>query len=78
MPTRWMTSPWSPYTVLIDKVSGDLLGLLLLNADPQRRGLDAQEGLGGARYWTFPQDFDQRTVRLFSPAVPAAPAPGPR
>ena len=65
----WYEAPW---------VSGDLLGLLLLNADPQRRGLDAQEGLGGARYWTFPQDFDQRTVRLFSPAVPAAPAPGPR
>ena len=29
----WYEDPW---------VSGDLLGLLLLNADPQRRGLDAQ------------------------------------
>ena len=69
----WYEDPW---------VSGDLLGLLLLNADPQRRGLDPQEGVRGARYWTFPQDFDERTVRLFAPTgqptAPAAPGPGPR
>jgi esterase/lipase superfamily enzyme len=67
----WYEDPW---------VSGDLLGLLLLNADPQRRGLDPQEAERGARYWTFPADFGDRTVRLFTPAVsapPARPGPGP-
>jgi esterase/lipase superfamily enzyme len=58
----WYEDPW---------VSGDLLGLLLLNADPQRRGLAAQSTPGGARYWTFPPDFDARVRRLFAPAAPA-------
>jgi esterase/lipase superfamily enzyme len=59
----WYEDPW---------VSSDLLGLLLLNADPQRRGLAAQDTPGGARYWTFPPDFDQRVKQLFAPAA----APG--
>ena len=61
----WYEDPW---------VSGDLLGLLLLNADPQRRGLDAQTADQGARYWRFPPDFGDRVVRLFAPAPPAASA----
>ena len=67
----WYEDPW---------VSGDLLGLLLLNADPQRRGLDAQSGEHGARFWTFPPDFGDRVVRLFAPAKPMAaqPASAPR
>jgi len=70
----WYEDPW---------VSGDLLGLLLLNADPQRRGLEAQTAERGTRYWTFPPDFGDRVVRLFTPVPRAAPAaiqpePGPR
>jgi hypothetical protein len=70
----WYEDPW---------VSGDLLGLFLLNADPPRRGLDAQTTERGTRYWTFPPDFGDRVVRLFTPApatVPAATRPpsGPR
>jgi esterase/lipase superfamily enzyme len=53
----WYDDPW---------VSGDLLGLLLLRAEPQRRGLVAQTTARGARYWTFPADFDQRVARLFA------------
>lgn len=53
----WYDDPW---------VSGDLLGLLLLRADPQRRGLVARTSPRGARYWTFPSDFDQRVARLFA------------
>jgi esterase/lipase superfamily enzyme len=59
----WYDDPW---------VSGDLLGLLLLRADPLRRGLVAQTGARGARYWTFPADFDQRVARLFADARPGA------
>lgn len=56
----WYEDPW---------VSSDLLGLLLLNADPPRRGLAAQNTPGGARYWTFPPDFDQRVKQLFAPGA---------
>ncbi len=59
----WFEDPW---------VSGDLLGLLLLNAEPQRRGLEPQEGPHGARYWTFPPDFKDRVQRLFTPAAAAS------
>jgi len=61
----WFEDPW---------VSGDLLGLLLLNAEPQRRGLEPQVGASGTRYWTFPPDFKDRVQRLFTPA-PAASSP---
>lgn len=64
----WYEDPW---------VSGDLLGLLLLNADPPKRGLEGQSAGSGARYWTFPPDFGDRVVRLFVPAVTAA-ASAPR
>jgi len=53
----WYEDPW---------VSSDLLGLMLLNADPQRRGLAAQSTDVGVRYWIFPPDFDQRVQRLFA------------
>jgi hypothetical protein len=53
----WYEDPW---------VSSDLLGLFLLNADPQHRGLDAQSAERGARYWTFPPDFHERVLRLFT------------
>jgi esterase/lipase superfamily enzyme len=59
----WFEDPW---------VSGDLLGLLLLGAEPQRRGLEPQEGPQGARYWTFPPDFKDRVQRLFTPASAAS------
>jgi esterase/lipase superfamily enzyme len=55
----WYDDPW---------VSGDLLGLLLLRAKPQQRGLVAQTTVGGTRFWTFPADFDQRVARLFAEA----------
>lgn len=55
----WYDDPW---------VSGDLLGLLLLRAEPQRRGLVAQTTPRGARYWTFPADFDRRVSRLCADA----------
>jgi hypothetical protein len=55
----WYDDPW---------VSGDLLGLLLLRAEPQRRGLVPQTTPRGARYWTFPPDFDRRVARLFTEA----------
>jgi esterase/lipase superfamily enzyme len=55
----WYEDPW---------VSGDLLGLMLLNAAPQRRGLDGQSTPGGVLYWTFPPDFGGRVRRLFVPA----------
>jgi hypothetical protein len=50
-------------------VSSDLLGLVLLNADPRRRGLAPQSTDGGTRFWTFPPDFDVRVKQLFAPAV---------
>ncbi len=59
----WYDDPW---------VSSDLLGLMLLNAAPTRRGLSPQDSAGGIKYWTFPPDFDTRVKRLFSPAVPGA------
>jgi esterase/lipase superfamily enzyme len=59
----WFEDPW---------VSGDLLGLLLLNAEPQRRGLEPQETPQGTRYWTFPPDFKDRVQRLFTPAAAAS------
>ncbi|WP_310383282.1 alpha/beta hydrolase [Roseateles sp.] len=59
----WYEDPW---------VSSDLLGLLLLNAEPQRRGLEPQSAAQGARYWTFPPDFDLRVKQLFKPAAGAA------
>lgn len=62
----WYDDPW---------VSGDLLGLLLLRADPQRRGLEAQTSPRGARYWTFPADFDERVARLFAEARAGDAAP---
>ncbi len=65
----WYEDPW---------VSGDLLGLLLLNAQPQQRGLEGQNTTVGGRYWTFPPDFATRVKELFQPAsgAPTAPAPG--
>lgn len=54
-------------------VSADLLGLLLLNAAPPRRGLDEEASPRGLRYWRFPPDYAERVKRLF---VAPAPAPG--
>jgi len=64
----WYEDPW---------VSSDLLGLLLLNADPQRRGLTAQTSVRGSRYWTFPPDFEDRVTTLFTPAPGSAPPETP-
>jgi hypothetical protein len=53
----WYEDPW---------VSSDLLGLLLLNAEPQRRGLTAQgRAPGGRATGRFPPDFDDRVMKLF-------------
>jgi len=68
----WYEDPW---------VSSDLLGLLLLNATPQQRGLSPAETAKGTVYWSFPPDFDDRVQRLFvrrateSNGPAAAPAP---
>jgi esterase/lipase superfamily enzyme len=51
-------------------VSADLLGLLLLNATPPRRGLDEDRAAQGIRYWRFPPDYAERVRKLF-----IAPAP---
>jgi len=64
----WYEDPW---------VSNDLLGLLLLNAEPQRRGLSEQSGPGGARYWTFPPDYRDRVLQLFKPAPTSRPGSSP-
>jgi len=56
----WYEDPW---------VSSDLLGLLLLNAPPPRRGLAEQNTDNGVLYWTFPPDFETRVRRLFAPAA---------
>ncbi len=60
----WYEDPW---------VSSDLLGLLLLNAAPLERGLEPQSAEHGARYWTFPPDFDERVRQLFRPGTRPAP-----
>ena len=68
----WYEDPW---------VSSDLLGLLLLNATPQQRGLAPAETTKGTVFWSFPPDFDDRVQRLFvrrateSNGPAAAPAP---
>jgi esterase/lipase superfamily enzyme len=50
-------------------VSSDVLALLLFDAAPARRGLEERIGEKGARFWTFPPDFDQRIARLFRESV---------
>ncbi len=52
----WYDDPW---------VSGDMLAQFLLSAAPSRRGLDEQRIPSGARFWTFPSDFQDRIYRLF-------------
>lgn len=59
----WYEDPW---------VSSDLLGLMLLNAEPPRRGLTAQSARDGTRYWTFPPDFKERVATLFATAPQSA------
>ena len=62
----WYEDPW---------VSSDLLGLMLLNAKPQSRGLTPQSTEGGVQYWTFPPDFDVRVKQLFAPSLSRATGP---
>lgn len=64
----WYEDPW---------VSSDLLGLVLLNAAPQQRGLSEQLGPRGSRYWAFPPDFYERVVRLFTSGASTAPVAAP-
>jgi hypothetical protein len=56
----WYDHPW---------VSSDVIALLLLDAGPKQRGLEERIGERGARFWTFPADFDQRIARLFAQSV---------
>ncbi|MCU0924223.1 MAG: alpha/beta hydrolase, partial [Burkholderiaceae bacterium] len=60
----WYEDPW---------VSSDLLGLLLLNAEPRRRGLAPENTDRGVLYWTFPPDFGERVKRLFAPGAARSP-----
>ncbi len=60
----WYEDPW---------VSSDLLGLLLLNAEPRRRGLAPENTDRGVLYWTFPPDFGERVKRLFAPGAALSP-----
>lgn len=62
----WYEDPW---------VSGDMLAQFVLNADPARRGLEAQSTDSGARYWIFPGDFSDRIVRLMDSSLDPAPTP---
>ena len=54
----WYDDPW---------VSGDLLVQFLLNAAPERRGLNEQKSTLGSKFWTFPSDFNVRVLRLVGP-----------
>ena len=54
----WYDDPW---------VSGDLLVQFLLNAAPERRGLNEQKSTLGPKFWTFPNDFNVRVLRLVGP-----------
>lgn len=62
----WYEDPW---------VSSDLLGLLLLNAAPQQRGLEPANTAKGTLYWTFPPDFSERVQRLFVRGAPEPSGP---
>lgn len=55
----WYDHPW---------VSSDVIALMLLGAAPSDRGLQPRFGEQGARFWTFPEDFDQRVAALFAQA----------
>jgi esterase/lipase superfamily enzyme len=59
----WYEHPW---------VSSDVIALLLFNADPAQRGLEERTSEKGARFWTFPPDFDQRIARLFQQSAAGA------
>lgn len=63
----WYEHPW---------VSSDIIALLLLDAAPARRGLEERIGELGARFWTFPPDFDQRIARLFAQSAGDDARPG--
>jgi esterase/lipase superfamily enzyme len=63
----WYEHPW---------VSSDIIALLLLDAAPARRGLEERIGDLGARFWTFPPDFDQRIARLFAQSAGDDARPG--
>ena len=63
----WYEHPW---------VSSDVIALLLFGAAPADRGLEEQIGERGARFWTFPSDFDQRIARLFAQAAGDEVRPG--
>ena len=62
----WYDHPW---------VSNDVLGLLLFNVGPERRGLEPLASSGGVRFWTFPADYDQRVRELFAQLVKGPGAP---
>jgi esterase/lipase superfamily enzyme len=47
-------------------VSSDVIALMLLGAAPAERGLQAQSGPDGVRFWTFPADFEQRIAQLLA------------
>jgi esterase/lipase superfamily enzyme len=64
----WYDDPW---------VSGDLLGQFLLNAPPDRRGLEAERTGSGKRYWGFPPDFDRRIARVLGAAIGGEQIPAP-
>jgi len=55
-------------TALAASASRDLLGLMLLDAEPARRGLLVQRTEADITYGAFPPDFDLRVQRLFAPA----------
>jgi esterase/lipase superfamily enzyme len=55
----WYEHPW---------VSSDVIALMLFDAGPSSRGLEERTEANGARLWTFPSDYDQRVVRLFTRA----------
>lgn len=55
----WYDHPW---------VSSDVIALMLLGEGPAARGLEPRFGAQGSRFWTFPQDFDQRIARQFAQA----------
>ena len=64
----WYEDPW---------VSGDLLGKFLLRAEPVPRGLEVEYTGDGIRYWTFPEDFGERTVQLMENLLKPEAGPAP-
>ncbi len=53
----WYTNAW---------VSNDVVATFIRRYPPQQRGLEERLTGTGARYWVFPQDYDQRVAAILA------------